>query len=93
MFSTKRISALASAGVLACAALSAPASGATAAESKRFPNCKALNAVYPHGVGRVGARDRSKSGEPVTNFKRSNKLYDENRARDRDGDKVACEKH
>jgi hypothetical protein len=24
----------------------------------RFPNCTALNSVYPHGVGRVGAVDR-----------------------------------
>jgi hypothetical protein len=52
-----------------------------------------LNRVYRHGVGRVGARDRTKSGDPVRNFKRSNLLYSQNKARDRDKDGVACEKH
>jgi hypothetical protein len=50
-----------------------------------------LNRTYPHGVGRVGARDHS-SGTPVTNFKRSNTLYRANSHLDRDGDGVACEK-
>jgi hypothetical protein len=52
-----------------------------------------LNARYPHGVGRVGARDHTSSGDPVTDFKRSNKLYVENRGLDRDKDGIACEKH
>ena len=63
------------------------------ATAKVYPNCKALNSVYRHGVGRVGARDKTKSGDPVTNFKRSNRLYRQNGARDRDKDGVACEKH
>ena len=72
--------------------LAAPASAAVrASEATRYPNCKALNAKYPHGVGRVGARDKT-SGTPVTTFKRSNSLYTANKARDRDKDGIACEK-
>jgi hypothetical protein len=56
-----------------------------------YKNCKALNARYPHGVGRFGARDHT-SGTPVTNFRRSNRLYRQNKARDRDKDGIACEK-
>jgi Excalibur calcium-binding domain len=59
---------------------------------KRYRNCAALNAVYPHGVGRVGARDKT-SGVPVRTFLRNNRLYELNRGRDRDEDKIACEKH
>jgi hypothetical protein len=75
--------------LFACQASAALGSGASAA--KTFQNCTALNKVYPHGVGRVGARDRT-SGTPVTNFKRSNKLYRENKKSDRDKDGIACEK-
>jgi hypothetical protein len=42
---------------------------------RKYPNCKSLNRRYLHGVARLGARDRTKSGDPVTNFKRSNVLY------------------
>ncbi|MBM3678488.1 MAG: excalibur calcium-binding domain-containing protein [Actinobacteria bacterium] len=69
-------------------ALAAPAVSAT---PRKFRNCAALNKVYPHGVGRVGARD-STSGTPVTNFKRSNALYLVNKGRDRDNDGIACER-
>ena len=74
----------------------AKASGATVASAKAstastFRNCKALNRVYPHGVGRYGARDHT-SGTPVTNFRRSNRLYRLNRGLDRDKDGIACEK-
>jgi Excalibur calcium-binding domain len=63
------------------------------ATAKTYPNCEALNRVYPHGVGRIGARDRVRgSSDPVRNFKRSNLLYRQNSARDRDKDGVACEK-
>jgi Excalibur calcium-binding domain len=37
------------------------------------------------------ARDHT-SGTPVTNFKRSAKLYRQNKGLDRDGDHIACEK-
>jgi Excalibur calcium-binding domain len=78
---------------VAAAVLFGPAASVTGAqESIRYPNCKALNKRYPHGVGRWGARDRTRSGDLVTNFKRSNRLYRQNRHLDRDDDKIACEK-
>ena len=59
-----------------------------------YTNCTTFNKKYPHGVGRVGARDRSPN--PVTTFKRSNAIYAaamlHNSGLDRDKDKVACEK-
>jgi hypothetical protein len=65
---------------------------ATAAVPKWAKNCEALNARYPHGVGRIGAHDKTKTGSPpVTNFKRSNALYAIAKGRDRDDDKIACE--
>ena len=68
----------------------AKANGATVASAKapmasKFRNCKALNRVYPHGVGRYGARDHTSSGTPVTNFRRSNRLYRLNWTRPRQG--------
>ena len=77
--------------------LALPAGAATdaatpaALTSVRYPRCSALNRRYPHGVGRVGARDHT-SGTPVTTFKRSNTIYRANRHLDRDKDGVACEK-
>jgi hypothetical protein len=68
-----------------------PGLAADASTPGKFKNCTALNKRYPHGVGRVGARDKT-SGEPVTNFKRSNKLYRLNKSKDRDKDGIACEK-
>lgn len=66
---------------------------ATAA-AKSYPNCDALHGRYPHGVGKFGAHDKTRSGtDPVTNFKRSNKLYRANSHLDRDGDHIACEEH
>jgi len=50
-----------------------------------------MHTRYPHGVGKVGAHDKT-SGVPVTNFKRSNRLYYLNRSLDRDKDGIACEK-
>jgi hypothetical protein len=54
-----------------------------------------VNAKYPHGVGKVGAHDKT-SGVPVTTFKRSTRLYriamSYNRGLDRDKDGIACEK-
>lgn len=57
---------------------------------KEFANCAELHKVYPHGVGRVGAIDRT-SGHGVTDFTRNNKLYELNQKSDRDGDGIACE--
>ena len=86
-------------GTLAVAAvaatvLAAPvAAGAHAVKAPVFKNCAAMNKVYPHGVGKIGAHDHVSSGKPVTNFYRSNRIYAANTARDRDKDKIACEKH
>jgi hypothetical protein len=81
-----------SAIVFTVLALTASVSAAaTAGPNVAYPNCKSLNRHYPHGVGRWGARDQT-SGTPVTNFKRSNRLYRQNQARDRDHDGIACEK-
>ena len=60
-----------------------------------YKNCTALKKRYPHGVGRLGARDKT-SGTPVTTFKRSTRVYrlalSHNRGLDRDKDGIACEK-
>ena len=57
-------------------------------------NCTALHQKYPHGVGKRSAHDQT-SGTPVTNFKKSNRLYSiadrANGGLDRDNDKIACE--
>ena len=79
----------------ALAAVAAPltvAASANAAPVPRdYPNCTALNKVYPHGVGLVGARDKT-SGTPVTGFARAPRVYWLNDESDRDGDRIACEK-
>ena len=77
-------------------AFGVPFAGASNARiPARWKNCKAVNAKYPHGVGRLRARDKT-SGTPVTNFRRSNVLYNTamryNRGLDRDKDGIACEK-
>jgi Excalibur calcium-binding domain len=86
-------SAVLVAGAIVCGGTPfAAAAGAVAAPWK---NCTQVNKRYPHGVGEVGARDKT-SGTPVTNFKRSNVLYRTamryNRGLDRDKDGIACEK-
>lgn len=59
-------------------------------------NCTALNKKYPHGVGKVNAKDKTSSKKKVTNFKKSNSLYAQamkyNKGLDRDKDGIACEK-
>jgi tetrahydromethanopterin S-methyltransferase subunit D len=57
----------------------------------RYSNCKKLNAVYRHGVGMPGAKDKT-TGRPVTNFKRDAAVYKANKGRDGDKDGIACEK-
>jgi hypothetical protein len=84
------------AGVAIALALGAPfAEAASTVIPKRWKNCTQVNKRYPHGVGRLGARDRT-SGEPVRTFRRSNLLYRTamryNRGLDRDKDGIACEK-
>jgi hypothetical protein len=66
----------------------------TLAVSAPWKNCTQVNKRYPHGVGKVGAHDKT-TGTPVTNFKRSNRVYalalKNNRGLDRDHDGIACE--
>jgi hypothetical protein len=73
----------------------AKAGGAAGAVSAPWKNCTQVNKKYSHGVGKVGARDKT-SGTPVTTFRRSNVLYRtamrNNRGLDRDKDGIACEK-
>jgi Excalibur calcium-binding domain len=73
----------------------APFAAAAGAVPAPWRNCTQVNKRYPHGVGRLDARDRT-SGEPVTSFKRSNRLYrlamSYNSGLDRDKDRIACEK-
>jgi hypothetical protein len=59
---------------------------------KTYKNCKKLNKVYPHGVGKKGAKDKVKGGgDPVTDFTVSKKVNKLNTKLDRDKDKIACE--
>lgn len=78
--------------------LAAPAGAAlagAAAAPSLYKSCTHLNRKYPHGLGKMGAHDRT-SGTPVTKFKRSTKLYklaiSYNKGLDRDHDGIACEK-
>ena len=58
-------------------------------------NCTKFNKKYPHGVGTKKARDKG-AQDPVTTFKRSNKIYwaaeNHNGSLDPDNDRIACEK-
>jgi Excalibur calcium-binding domain len=88
---------LAGAVLVAGAILFAGAPFATGAAAVPAPwkNCTQVNKKYRHGVGKVGARDKT-SGTPVTTFKRSTFLYRTamryNRGLDRDKDGIVCEK-
>jgi excalibur calcium-binding domain-containing protein len=63
---------------------------------RQWKNCTVVNKRFPHGIGKLHAHDRTKSGTPVTNFRRSTLLYNRamryNRGLDRDKDGVGCEK-
>ena len=73
-----------------------------ATKPRSYKNWTSLNGVYPHGVGRAQARDKTTSGKPVTTFKVSNTVYAYNDGKalrhpgekdlDRDNDGIACEK-
>jgi hypothetical protein len=90
-----RVTALVAAAALLLATPAGAALDSAAAAPPLYQNCTNLNKKYPHGLGKVGARDHT-SGTPVTNFKRSTKLYrlamSYNRGLDRDKDGIACEK-
>ena len=87
------------AGGLAAAPVLVPVGqpAVTGSVSSLWNNCTSVHTRYRHGVGRLNARDRTRSGTPgVTTFKRSTRLYNTamryNRDLDRDRDGVACEK-
>jgi len=93
MYRTASLGFLAIALVLAAPAF--PAVQATARAPALYKNCTNLNKRYPHGVGKLHARDKT-SGQPVTTFRHSTTLYNRamsyNRDLDRDKDGIACEK-
>ena len=82
------------AGVAVSGAMAHSSSATGAAVAAPWKNCTQVNGRYPHGVGRLGARDHT-GGPPVTTFKRSDALYRKamslNRSLDRDRDGIACE--
>lgn len=83
-------------GVAAALVLTGPAAPAvTARVPALYKNCTNFNKTYPHGVGKLRAKDKT-SGTPVTTFRRSTTLYNRamsyNSDLDRDRDKIACEK-
>ncbi|GAB3790372.1 excalibur calcium-binding domain-containing protein [Nocardioides ungokensis] len=80
--------ALASAAVILTATVTA--APANAATPHKFANCDAMHKVFPHGVGKIGAHDKT-SGTPVTNFARKPLWYKKNAGSDRDKDGIACE--
>ncbi|MGH8860453.1 MAG: excalibur calcium-binding domain-containing protein [Jatrophihabitantaceae bacterium] len=86
----RRRTGLVVATATACALLT-PASDASAVVVRHIANCTAMHHRYPHGVGRLHARDHT-SGTPVTTFFRNNRLYAANSGSDRDNDGIACEK-
>jgi hypothetical protein len=94
---TTRLAVAASpvAAALALAVAASPAVRMSAAVPPLYKNCTNLNKKYPHGLGRANARDKT-SEEPVTNFRRSTRLYriamSHNKGLDRDKDGIACEK-
>ena len=77
----------------------APAATGAAAIPYLWQTCTHVHTKYRHGVGKLGAHDRT-TGTPVTTFYRSTRLYtiakSYNVARgydlDRDHDGIACEK-
>ena len=83
------------AAVVGAALLMPSANAGHLAIPRLYKKCDNFNAKYPHGVGRIKAVDKT-TGDPVTNFKRSTRLYNLavsfNRGLDRDRDGIACEK-
>jgi hypothetical protein len=82
--------------VTAVVIVTASASAARETIPHKWKNCTIVNQRYPHGVGKRSAHDSTKSGAPVTNFRRSTALYlaavHYNKRLDADKDGIACEK-
>lgn len=92
MFASRRIvAATVTAGLLTGLA-TLPADAKTKPPTV-YKNCAALNKVYPHGVGKKGAKDHvSGKAKPVKNFTVNDAVYKANIKRDADKDGIACEK-
>ena len=78
-------------GALTALAVGVGAASAEGAAQKprEYSNCVKLNRVYPHGVARKDARDRTSGTPSVRTFK----VYKLNASRlDRDDDGIACKK-
>ena len=86
------LAGLISVGLVAIVGAVSAETASAAPKPQKYANCKALNKVYPHGVGRTAAARDKTSSVRVTNFVVSKTVYDLNTARDRDKDKIACEK-
>jgi hypothetical protein len=75
----------------------APAPAATIRIPYLWKNCTHVHGTYRHGVAKLHAHDHTSSGNPVTTFRRSTRLYNIamhwNRGLDADHDGIACEKH
>lgn len=90
----KRITVLLSAVLLTTLALghtSTSIADAKSTEVKKYKNCKEMNKDYPGGVAR-SASVKNKGGKTKYKPFVSKALYDANTARDRDKDKIACER-
>jgi Excalibur calcium-binding domain len=61
------------------------------AAPSKYPDCKALNKDFKHGVGLEDALDQTK-GDPVTKFVVDEAVYKANKKLDKDNDDIACEK-
>jgi hypothetical protein len=83
-----RTSVALAAATFASLNISLPAQAATT--PYRFANCDAMHRFFAHGVGQIGAKDKT-SGTPVTSFARAPKWYARNTASDRDKHGIACE--
>lgn len=94
MNSLRRVAALAASAAVLALPLSSTTVSAEAATGV-YKNCTAFHKKYAHGVGKAGAKDKT-SSKPVTNFKKSTKIYktamSKNKGLDRDKDGIACEK-
>ena len=88
----RTVAGVISIGLMAIMGAISTEAASAAPKPKRYANCKAMNKVYPHGVGRTAAAKDKTSGVRVTIFKISKAVYDLNKASDRDKDKIACEK-
>ena len=93
---TRSLSFVVAAMVIAVALVTSATAAAAGAIAPAWKNCTRVNQTYPHGVGRVGARDRTTAAPPVTTFRKSDKLdalaMSNNKGLDRDKDGVACER-